>query len=76
MAGQTAGVVADAPLAPVTALTGPLPAAISEPILSVAAISRLGDARDMASPVCYDRPITVDLRETMRGSAVRALTVC
>jgi hypothetical protein len=35
---QTALVVADAPLAPVTALTGPLPAAVGEPIRTVAAL--------------------------------------
>ncbi len=49
VAGQTAVVVADAPLAPVTALTGPLPAAISEPILSVAALP--GFAVAQALPV-------------------------
>ncbi|WP_285029167.1 hypothetical protein [Mycolicibacterium sp. lyk4-40-TYG-92] len=37
-AGQAALVVADAPLAPVTALTGPLPAAVGDPIRSVAAL--------------------------------------
>ncbi len=48
-AGQTAVVVADAPLAPVTALTGPLPAAIGDPILSVAALP--GFAVAQALPV-------------------------
>ncbi|UCZ59673.1 hypothetical protein [Mycolicibacterium phocaicum] len=37
-AGQTARLVADAPVAPVTALTGPLPAAVGEPIRTVAAL--------------------------------------
>ena len=48
-AGQTALVVADAPLAPVTALTGPLPAAVAEPIQSVAALP--GFAVAQALPV-------------------------
>lgn len=48
-AGQTALVVADAPLAPVTALTGPLPAALGEPIRTVAALP--GFAVAQALPV-------------------------
>jgi len=48
-AGQTALVVADAPMAPVTALTGPLPAALGEPIRSVAALP--GFAVAQALPV-------------------------
>ncbi|TLH56954.1 hypothetical protein C1S80_23200 [Mycolicibacterium aubagnense] len=48
-AGQAAVVVADAPLAPVTALTGPLPAAIGDPIRSVAALP--GFAVAQALPV-------------------------
>jgi len=48
-AGQTALVVADAPMAPVTALTGPLPAAVAEPIRSVAALP--GFAVAQALPV-------------------------
>ncbi|KIU18345.1 hypothetical protein [Mycolicibacterium llatzerense] len=48
-AGQVAVVVADAPMAPVTALTGPLPAVVGEPIRSVAALP--GFAVAQALPV-------------------------
>lgn len=48
-AGQVAVVVADAPMAPVTALTGPLPAIVGEPIRSVAALP--GFAVAQALPV-------------------------
>ncbi len=48
-AGQVAVVVADAPMAPVTALTGPLPAFVGEPIRSVAALP--GFAVAQALPV-------------------------
>ncbi|OBA90538.1 hypothetical protein ACJEIK_23355 [Mycobacterium sp. SMC-16] len=46
---QTALALADAPLAPVTALTGPLPAALGEPIRTVAALP--GFAVAQALPV-------------------------
>ena len=49
MAVQAAVVVADAPMAPVTALTGPLPPVLSEPIQSVAALP--GFAVAQALPV-------------------------
>ncbi len=48
-AGQVAVVVADAPMAPVTALTGPLPAVVGGPIRSVAALP--GFAVAQALPV-------------------------
>jgi len=48
-AGQVAVVVADTPMAPVTALTGPLPAVVGEPIRSVAALP--GFAVAQALPV-------------------------